>query len=306
VHFNPKNIKIPPFLRANDTVAIVCTARKLTFEEVLPAVNLLKSWSLKVRLGKTIGLDNFQLGGSDKQRTEDFQTMLDDQNIRAIWCARGGYGTVRIIDQIDFSSFLKNPKWIIGFSDVTVLHSHIHNLNVASIHSMMPFSVEKSTLEAKKSLQNSIFGTPISYKIPSSSYNKNGQAEGVLVGGNLSILYSLLGSKSSINTKEKILFIEDLDEFLYHIDRMMINLKRNGYFDNIKGIIVGGMTDIHDNQIPFGSTTHEIILDVTQEFNIPICFDFPAGHLPDNRALIFGKQINFEVNQDLVSIDFLE
>jgi len=306
VHFNPKNIKTPPFLRTNDTVAIVCTARKLTFEEVLPAVNLLKSWNLTVLLGKTIGLDNFQFGGSDKQRTEDFQTMLDDPTIRAIWCARGGYGTVRIIDQINFSIFLKNPKWIIGFSDVTVLHSQIHNLGVASIHSIMPFSVEKSTLEAKKSLQNSIFGIPISYKIPSSSYNKNGQAKGVLVGGNLSILYSLLGSKSSIDTKEKILFIEDLDEYLYHIDRMMINLKRNGYFDNLKGIIVGGMTDMHDNKIQFGRNTYEIILDITQDFNIPICFDFPAGHLSDNRALILGKQIHFVVNNDFVVINFVE
>jgi len=303
---NSQNIIIPPYLKKNDNVGIVCTARKITSEEVSLAVNLLKSWNLKVQLGKTIGLDNFQLGGSDEQRTEDFQAMLDDRNIHAIWCARGGYGTVRIIDQIDFSNFLKNPKWIIGFSDATVLHSHIHNLGVASIHSIMPFSVDKSTFEAKKSLQNAVFGTSVSYKIPSSSHNKNGWAKGVLVGGNLSILYSLLGSKSSISTQEKILFLEDLDEYLYHIDRMMVNLKRNCYFDKVKGIIVGGMIDMHDNQIPFGRNIYEIILNITQEFNIPICFDFPAGHLPDNRALIFGKQIHFEVNNDFVGIDFVD
>jgi len=303
---NPQNIKIPPYLNENDTVAIVCTARKLTFDEVSPAVNLLKNWKLNVRLGKTIGLDNFQLGGSDQERMEDFQTMLDDPTIQAIWCARGGYGTVRIIDQIDFSSFLKNPKWIIGFSDITVLHSQIHNLNTASIHSIMPFSVEKSTKEAIKSLKSVLFGTSVSYKTPSTPYNKNGKTKGVLVGGNLSILYSLLGSKSSIDTKNKILFLEDLDEYLYHIDRMMVNIKRNGYFDKIKGIIVGGMTDIHDNQVPFGRNVYEIILDTTQEFNIPICFDFPAGHLSDNRALIFGKKIHFEVNNDFVEIDFLK
>jgi len=303
---NPQNIKIPPYLKENDTIAIVCTARKLTFDEVLPAVRLLNGWKLKVRIGKTIGLDNFQFSGSDRERAEDFQTMLNDPAIRAIWCARGGYGTARIIDRIDFSGFLENPKWIIGFSDVTVLHSHIHNLGVASIHSIMPFSVEKSTSDAKKKLQNSIFGKPISYKIPSSSYNKNGQAKGVLIGGNLSILYSLLGSKSSIDTREKILFIEDLDEYLYHIDRMAINLKRNGYFDKVKGIIVGGMIDMHDNKIPFGRNAYEIILDITKEFNIPICFDFPAGHLPDNRALILGKQIHFEVNNNFVWIDFFE
>jgi len=300
-----KNIIIPPYLKENDTVAIVCTARKLTFDEVVPAVELLKKWRLNVRFGKTIGLDNFQLGGSDDERTQDLQTMLSDSSVRAIWCARGGYGTVRIIDKIDFSKFLNDPKWIIGFSDVTVLHSHIHNLNVASIHSIMPFSVELSTPEANESLKKAIFGQHISYKISASKYNKNGKTKGVLVGGNLSILYSLLGSKTSINTKEKILFIEDLDEYLYHIDRMMTNLKRNNYFEYVKGIIVGGMTDMHDNQIPFGRNSYEIILDITQEFNVPICFDFPAGHLSDNRALIFGKEIFFEVSDTFVKVDFL-
>jgi len=301
-----ENIIIPPYLKENDTVAIVCTARKLMLDEVVPAVELIKKWNLNVRLGKTIGLDNFQLGGSDFERAEDFQAMLDDQSVSAIWCARGGYGTVRIIDKIDFSKFLNDPKWIIGFSDVTVLHSHVHNLKVASIHSIMPFSVELSTLEAKESLKKAIFGQHISYKITSSPYNKNGKTNGVLVGGNLSILYSLLGSQTYINTKEKILFIEDLDEYLYHIDRMMVNLKRNKYFENVRGIIVGGMTNMHDNQIPFGMNTYEIILDITQEFNIPICFDFPAGHLSDNRALIFGKEILLEVSDTFVKVDFLK
>jgi len=297
---------IPPYLKENDTVAIVCTARKLSLEQLSPAIEFLKKCNLNVRLGKTIDLDNFQLGGSDQQRAEDFQTMLDDHSVRAIWCARGGYGTVRIIDRIDFSKFLKNPKWIIGFSDVTVLHSHIHNLKVASIHSIMPFSIEKATLESIKSLKNAIFGKHICYKIPSSPYNKNGKAKGVLIGGNLSILYSLLGSETSICTKEKILFLEDLDEYLYHIDRMMTNLKRNKYFEHVSGIIIGGMTDMHDNQIPFGMNTYQIILDITKEFNIPICFDFPAGHLSDNRTLIFGKEISLDVNDIYTKVDFLE
>lgn len=297
-------MKIPPYLKKGDTVALVCTARKFTPEEAQPAVELLKSWGLNVRLGKTIGLDIFQLGGSDTERAEDFQTMLDNDSVKAIWCARGGYGTVRIIDKIDFSHFLQNPKWIMGFSDVTVLHSHIHNLGVATIHSIMPFSVPKAEPTAKESLKKALFGEKISYEIPNSPYNKQGFAKGILVGGNLSILYSLLGSKSSISTENKILYIEDLDEYLYHIDRMMMNLKRNGYLDKVKGIIVGGMTDMHDNQIPFGMNANEIILDVTQEYDIPICFDFPAGHLADNRALILGKEIKLDVRNTQTSVEF--
>jgi muramoyltetrapeptide carboxypeptidase len=296
---------IPPYLKKGDTVALVCTARKFTPEEAQPAIELLyQSWGLNVKLGKTIGLDNFQLGGSDEERANDFQEMLDNSEIKAIWCARGGYGTVRIIDKIDFSNFQNNPKWIMGFSDVTVLHSHIHNLGVATLHSIMPFSVPKADEKAKETLKKALFGEAISYEIPNSTYNKKGKSTGTLVGGNLSILYSLLGSNSSINTTDKILFIEDLDEYLYHVDRMMMNLKRNGYFDKIKGIIVGGMTDMHDNSIPFGRNASEIILDITQEYNIPICFDFPAGHLSDNRALIFGKEIRFEVGE-YTKVEFL-
>lgn len=295
---------IPPYLQKGDTVALVCTARKFTTEEAQPAIELLQSWGLHVKLGQTIGLDNFQLGGSDQERASDFQEMLDNTEIKAIWCARGGYGTVRIIDKIDFSNFLDNPKWIMGFSDVTVLHSHIHNLGVATLHSIMPFSVPKADEIAKETLRKALFGESISYQISNSSYNKKGKTTGVLVGGNLSILYSLLGSKSAIDTADKILFIEDLDEYLYHVDRMMMNLKRNGYFDKLKGIIVGGMTDMHDNSIPFGRNASEIILDITQEFNFPICFDFPAGHLSDNRALILGKTIDFEVSEQFTKVEF--
>lgn len=299
-------MRIPAYLKKGDTVALVCTARKFTIEEAQPAIELLENWGLKVKLGKTIGLDNFQLGGSDTERTADFQTALDDDSVKAIWCSRGGYGTVRIIDNIDFSKFIQNPKWVMGFSDVTVLHSHIHNLGVATLHSIMPFSVPKAGEEAKESLKKVLFGESISYEIPSSSYNKKGSAKGILVGGNLSILYSLLGSVSSINTESKILYIEDLDEYLYHIDRMMMNLKRNGYFDNIKGIIVGGMTDMHDNSIPFGMNVNEIILNVTKAYNIPICFNFPAGHLPDNRALVLGKEVVFEVGEYFTKVKFEE
>ena len=292
----------PAFLQKNDTVAIVSTARKITLDEIQPAIDLLKSWSLNVEIGKTIGLEENQFAGSDTERATDFQKMLDNPKIKAIWCARGGYGTVRIIDKLDFTKFKKHPKWIIGYSDVTVLHSHVHNLGFQTLHATMPINVESNTIEAISTLKSALFNDSISYKIASTKENKMGKAEGVLVGGNLSMFYSLLGSETSINTKNKILFIEDLDEYLYHIDRMLINLKRNGYFNNLKGLIVGGMTDIHDNTIPFGKNAKEIVLDAVSEYNFPVVFDFPAGHLNDNRALFFGRKVKLEVGKNSTHI----
>ncbi len=297
-------MKIPPYLKKGDTVAIVCTARKFMPEDAIPAKELLESWGLKTKLGHTIGLDSCQLGGTDAERVADFQNMMDDDQVKAIWIARGGYGTVRIIDALDFSQFKKHPKWIMGFSDVTVLHSQLQVERIASIHSIMPFTVPKAAEEVKETLRKALFGEEIAYVIPSKSYDKKGKATGELVGGNISILYSLLGSKSSIDTKNKILYIEDLDEYLYHLDRMMQNLKRNGYFDKVKGIIVGSMADMHDNEIPFGQNEVQIILSITKEFKIPIAFEFPAGHQPENRTLILGKQVDFEVNEEEISLIF--
>jgi muramoyltetrapeptide carboxypeptidase len=296
---------IPPFLKAGDTVALVCTARKFFPEDAKPAIDLLESWGLKVKLGNTIGLNNCQLGGTDTERAADFQAQLDDENVKAIWCARGGYGTVRIIDSLDFTKFKKHPKWIMGFSDVTVLHSQLNIERVASLHSIMPFTVPNAPEEVKETLRQALFGETISYAIPSKSHDVNGTASGELVGGNISILYSLLGSKSAIDTKDKILFIEDLDEYLYHIDRMMYNLKRNGYFENVKGIIVGSMTDMHDNEIPFGQNEVQIITEIAKENRIPIAFQFPAGHQSDNRTLILGQQVVFEVNEKEVKLQFI-
>jgi muramoyltetrapeptide carboxypeptidase len=296
---------IPPFLKAGDTVALVCTARKFFPEDAKPAIDLLESWGLNVKLGTTIGLDNFQLGGTDSERAADFQAQLDDENVKAIWCARGGYGTVRIIDSLDFTNFKQHPKWIMGFSDVTVLHSQLNVERVASLHSIMPFTVPTAPEEVKETLRQALFGETISYLIPSKSYDVNGTASGELVGGNISILYSLLGSKSAIDTKDKILFIEDLDEYLYHIDRMMYNLKRNGYFENVKGIIVGSMTDMHDNEIPFGQNEVQIITEIAKDLSIPIAFQFPAGHQKDNRTLILGKQVHFEVNEKEIKLQFI-
>lgn len=295
----------PNFLKKGDTVGIVSTARKISFEEIQPAIDLLKSWGLNVIIGKTIGLSNYQFAGTDEQRTSDFQNMLDNTTVKAIWCARGGYGTIRIIDSLNFDAFLKHPKWIIGYSDITVLHSHLHQIGVKSIHATMPINVSKNTKRSLKSLKNSLFGSKTDQNTPFVKNNKLGKVNGILVGGNLSILYSLLGSKSSIDTTTKILFIEELDEYRYHIDRMMIALKRNGYFNNLRGLIVGGMTQMHDNAIPFGKTAEEIILDALTEFDFPICFNYPAGHIDDNMALVLGSEIDLNVSKSRTQLKFI-
>jgi len=299
-----KAVKMPPYLTKGDTVAIVATARKVVGESVEPAVALLKSWGLNVILGKTIGKEENQLAGADWQRATDFQEMMDNPSVKAIWCAKGGYGTVRMIDRLDFTKFKAHPKWVVGFSDATVLHSHINNLDIATIHGIVAISVSRATPEAIDSFKKALFGTDITYTIPAHAYNKTGTATGELIGGNLSVLYSIMGSESEADYKGKIIFIEDLDEYLYHIDRMMVNLKRNGYFKNVKGIVIGAMTKMRDNDVPWGHDALQIIQDITKEYKIPICFNFPAGHITDNRALIFGKQVNLTVTAQGTTLTF--
>ena len=286
----------PPYLQKGDTVAIVSTARKNIEDNLKPTINLLENWGLKVKIGKTIGLDHFQLAGTDEQRASDFQEQLDDPSIKAIWCVRGGYGTVRMIDMLDFTRFKQSPKWIVGFSDVTVLHSQLNRMGYESLHAIMPVSVPRATNEAIYSFCKALFGEHLEYTLTCDAINHKGKAKGELVGGNLSILYSLLGSESAIDCKDKILFIEDLDEYLYHIDRMLMNLKRNGCLSSLKGIVVGAMTKMNDNDIPWGKNALEIIEDITKDLKIPVIYNFPAGHIQDNRALIFGRQVTMEVN----------
>ena len=302
--FQLKEMISPKYLHKNDTVAIVSTARKVTLKELKPAIRLLESWNLNVKIGKTIGLENNQFAGSDEERIKDFQDMMDDTTVNAIWCARGGYGTIRIIDELDFTKFKKNPKWVVGYSDITVLHNHIHNLGIETVHATMPINVSKNTPESLSSLKDALYGNKLQYSIKTDKLNKLGKGKGELVGGNLSMLYSLLGSETAINTDGKILFIEDLDEYLYHVDRMMYNLKRNGYFDNVKGLLVGSMTAMKDNTIPFGKTSKEIIFEICNDFEFPICFDFPGGHVEDNRALIMGRTVHLKVGSGLSEINF--
>ena len=287
----------PPYLKEGDKVGIVCTARKADREDLENGIALLKSCGLEPVLGKTIGASDNQYGGTDALRAADLQAMLDDEEINAIWCAKGGYGTVRIIDDINFYKFIKYPKWIIGYSDVTVLHSQIHKLGFETIHGVMPVGIARNTAVAKQTLENAWSGKPVHYHIESAPLNRLGTAKGELVGGNISILYSLCGSHSAIDTTNKILFLEDLDEYLYHVDRMMVNLKRNGMLRNIRGLVVGGLTSMHDNSTPFGKTAKEIVMDAVAEYDYPVCFDFPAGHLKDNRALILGRSASLEVNE---------
>ncbi|MDP2161400.1 MAG: LD-carboxypeptidase [Flavobacterium sp.] len=299
-----KKMIVPPYLKKGDTVAIVATARKHIDDDLKLAKEFLENWGLKIVIGSSIGLDNNQLAGTDEERAFDFQTQLDNPNVKAIWCVRGGYGTVRMVDLLDFTKFKRNPKWVVGFSDVTVLHNHINTLGIQSIHGMMPVNIPRATPEAKESLRKALFGEPLSYAIPYDSMNKIGTTKGELVGGNLSILYSLFGSNSAIDCSDKILFLEDLDEYLYHVDRMMMNLKRNGCLESLKGIVVGSMTKMKDNDIPWGKNALEIIEDITKKYNIPMVYNFPAGHIPDNRALVFGRQVLLEVSESGTVLKF--
>lgn len=297
-------IIMPDYLKKGDTVGILATARKIDLATLQPGIKLLESWGLKVVIGKSIGKEENQLAGPDWQRATDFQEMLDNPNIKAIWAAKGGYGTVRIVDRINFENFKKKPKWIIGFSDVTVMHSHINNMDIGTLHAIMAISAKTATPEAIESFRKALFGEKLEYHIPHHAFNKNGKATGELVGGNLSVLYSIQGSESAVDMKGKILFLEDLDEYLYHIDRMMMNLKRNGSLKGLKGIIIGGMTSMNDNDIPWGYDSFEIIQDIVKDLNIPVAYNFPAGHIKDNRALILGKTVTFEVNDKETVLKF--
>jgi muramoyltetrapeptide carboxypeptidase len=290
----------PSYLKRGDKVAIVSTARKVSLEEMQPAVDTLAEWGLEVVFGKNLFNSLNQFAGTDDERAEDFQNALDDNSVNVILFARGGYGTVRLIDKIDWTQFKKNPKWLIGFSDITVIHQHVHrHCETETIHAPMAFSFKRVSHDAIKSLKSALFGEELKYELPEnifSDINRNGIAEGILIGGNLSIVYSLLGSASDVDTKGKILFLEDLDEYLYHIDRMLWALKRTGKLENLAGLIIGGMNDMKDNKVRFNKTAEEIIREIVVEYSFPVCYGFPAGHIRDNRALIFGRKISLTVD----------
>ena len=296
---------IPPYLKKGDTVAITCPAKKLP-ADIREGIALLESWGLNVIIGETVNASYHQYAGTDELRIKDFQRFIDDQSVKAIFAARGGYGTIRIIDKLDFSSFTLNPKWIIGFSDITVIHSHLYsNYNVQSIHGQMPMNVPDGTKPSLETLRKALFGEPYNYNYQSLTERINGTAEGVLIGGNLTLLVMMSGSVSEMDFSDKILFLEDVGEYLYSIDRMMWHLKRAGKLAELKGLIVGGFTDLKDNDIPFGQTAEEIIFNHVKEYNYPVCFDFPAGHISDNHALIFGRKVSLRVETDGINLTYL-
>jgi len=294
--------KTPPYLVKGDTVAITCPAKKLP-RDINDAVKLLESWGLQVILGETVNASWNQFAGTDELRASDMQQFLNNPEVKAIFAARGGYGTIRIIDRLDFSSFKNQPKWIIGFSDITVLHSHIQALyQTESIHGQMPLTIPDGSKPSLESLRKALFNEPLEYHYTSEIPNKNGQAKGVLIGGNLTLMVMMAGSTSEQDYSDKILFLEDVGEYLYSLDRMLWNLKRAGKLDNLKGLIVGSFTEMKDNDIPFGQKAEEIILSHVAEFNYPVCFNFPAGHINDNRALIFGREVKMDVQGQEVNI----
>ncbi len=288
-------MKRPPSLKKGDKIGIVAPARKISRIELEPAFSVIENYGFEPAFDERLFDADRQFAGTDGQRAAYFQQMLDDDGVRAILAARGGYGSVRVIDRLDLEHFTNHPKWIIGYSDMTVFLNHIvrHN-RVQTLHASMPLNFPENTAEALEGMFSVLQGASPSYEIPSHPLNRKGDAQGMLVGGNLSVLYSLSGSSSFPDLKGNILFLEDLDEYLYHIDRMMMALKRAGILENISGLLVGGMTDMNDNEIPFGRSAEEIIREAVSEYDYPVCFGFPAGHIPDNRPLIMGAQVQMK------------
>lgn len=295
---------IPPFLSKGDTILIIATARARNKEAVQPAIDTLKSWGLKVETGKNAFKNHHQFAGTDHQRAEDLQWAIDHKTAKAVLISGGGYGALRIIDHVNFKPLLKHPKWFVGYSDTTVMQSRLQRLGVASIHGTMAFQFPKNA-EATLSVKQLLFNETPAYVVPKHKLNRLGNASAEIVGGNLSLLYALSGSVDDLDTKNKILFVEDLDEQLYHIDRMMLQLKRSGKLKNLKGLIVGGMSDMKDNAVPYGKTAEEIVWDAVKEYKFPVCFNFPAGHIEKNMALYFGRKAKLSVNKKGIELLFL-
>ncbi|GAL81256.1 muramoyltetrapeptide carboxypeptidase [Algibacter lectus] len=300
----------PPYLKAGDTVAIVAPSGviKNGFKEIEAAKVLLKSWGgLHTIVGEHVFSQADHFAGTDDERCADFQSALDNPTVSAIWCARGGYGTVRILDKLDYTKFKQHPKWLIGYSDITALHNQFNNEGIESIHGIMCVSLpnDLSTIEKPiATFKAAIFGKPLSYTLESSAYNRAGSVSAPLVGGNLTLLHTMLGSKTSIDTNGKILFIEEVGEYKYHIDRMLQSLKRAGYFDNCKGVIIGGISRVRKNTTPWGTSIEQLFIDALSDYNFPIAFNVPAGHEKDNRALILGRTIDLNVSKEKSTIVF--
>jgi len=298
-------IKQPPYLKKGDKIALVCPAKKLP-KPIDQAIAQLESWGLEVVIGESVYASHHQFAGTDTLRTKDIQRFLDDPSIKAIISGRGGYGTIRIIDDLDFTGFNKNPKWFVGFSDITVLLSHlVAQCNCQCIHAQMPYTFEESTPEALSSLQKSLFGEKQTYSYQSLFKNRLGEASGVLIGGNLTLLTMVQGSVSEMDFTDKILFLEDVGEQEYGIDRMLRMLKRAGKLKTLKGLIIGAFTEIEEEKISFGQTADEVIWDLVKEYDFPVCFNFPTGHIDNNLSMVLGAEVNLKVEKNNVQFKYL-
>jgi muramoyltetrapeptide carboxypeptidase len=296
---------IPPYLKPGDTIGIVCPAGFMPFEKAHACIETLTAWGFKVISGKTLGHQFNYFSGTDEERIIDLQNMMDDKNIDAILCGRGGYGTGRIIDQLDFSELIKHPKWIIGFSDITLLHCHLFfNYKIASLHAPMAAAFNDGEFKNQyiESLHNALIGKKAHYKCEPHIFDQKGKASGILVGGNLSLLVNAIGTSSDIKTKNKILFIEEIGEYIYSIDRMMYQLKRSGKLDGLKGLILGSFSEMKDTTIPFGQTVDEVINDMVKEYDYPIGFGFPIGHDKENYALKIGVKYQLNIENSFVEL----
>lgn len=304
-----QNYLKPSFLKKGDTIGLISTARKISKDELQPALQIIKKLGYQYQLAKHLFEVENQFAGSSEQRAEDLHSMFLDNNVKAILCVRGGYGTVQLLSKLNLDLIRNNPKWLIGYSDVTVLHSFFHQqLHWQTLHASMPINFKDyhhSDITIN-SLFKSLEGKQQSYSLNTNKYNKLGTANGILVGGNLSILYSLRGTLADIDTDGKILFIEDLDEYLYHIDRIMMNLKLANKLNKLKALVVGGMSDMNDNAVPFGKTAKQIILESVNEFDFPVLFDFPAGHINDNYALNLGQKAQVTIDSKKSSLSFID
>ena len=289
----------PAYLKKGDTIGVICPAGYMALDKIQNCLTTFQNWGYKVKLGNTLGgLSANYFSGTDEQRRIDLQKMLDDREIKAVFCARGGYGLGRIIDQIDFKGFKKHPKWIVGFSDVTILHSHIHaRFGIPTLHAPMASAFNEGENQYTESLRHCLEGRFNEYLAIPHDLNKKGKTQGVLVGGNLSLLTHLIGTASDYNTKGKILFLEDLGEYLYNLDRMMYQMKRSGKFQKLAGLIIGGFTDMKDTERPFGKSAYEIIYDLVRGADFPVCFGFPVSHNKENYALKVGASYNLHVER---------
>jgi len=290
----------PPFLQPGDTIGVICPAGFMPFEKAATCINTLQQWGYNVKIGESLGNQFHYFAGTDAERLADIQMMIDDNNVKAILCARGGYGVSRIVDAIDFSEFKKNPKWIVGYSDITALHGHIYNMNIAGLHAPMAaaFNDDGYKNEFIQSLKKTLEGEPNFYACKSYKLNRAGEATGELVGGNLSLLTHIIGTASDIDTAGKILFIEDVGEYIYNVDRMMVQLQRTGKLHRIAGLVVGSFTEMKDTTIPFGASVYDVIEEKVRSYNYPVCYDFPVGHTDNNYALKVGCKYRLTVDDE--------